>query len=487
MLRKNVTGQKLRVFAFDLLTGEPVTGDASQITCRVAKDWASPEALADTNPAEVEDGYYLFDLSQAETDADVLDFYPESSTADVQVIAVPGTVYTMPAGLYSAAANYTTTRGLAGTSLPDAAADSAGGLPVSDAGGLDLDNLPGLIEAALVNEGDATALLQAIADKIAGDLTVGDLTAVAIAGAVRAEIDANSTQLAAIVGDTNELQADLTDGGRLDALVDAIKAKTDNLPANPAAVSDVPTTDAIEAALLNEADGQALLAAVIAKINSELDVPALELTAIAQAVRAEIDAASTQLAAILEDTATTLPAAIAGVGNGGNTAQEIADALLTAPSGSSATGSAMALLTSIIARTAEGIVLSSAFLDTDGATLLLRQGESYAQADANAIEIEVTDYRLTPAVTSDGTSPVLRLAPRNGVGSSLTVAGAVVSFDSATSTAALRFEVSSTQSATLKAGVRAYRWEIDLQLAGSASRVLTSIIDHPCTVSEQIA
>lgn len=34
------------------------------------------------------------------------------------------------------------TRGLAGTALPDAAADAAGGLPISDAGGLDLDNLP---------------------------------------------------------------------------------------------------------------------------------------------------------------------------------------------------------------------------------------------------------------------------------------------------------------------------------------------------------
>lgn len=34
---------------------------------------------------------------------------------------------------------YSTTRGLGGTALPDAAADAAGGLPISDAGGLDLD------------------------------------------------------------------------------------------------------------------------------------------------------------------------------------------------------------------------------------------------------------------------------------------------------------------------------------------------------------
>jgi hypothetical protein len=41
---------------------------------------------------------------------------------------------------------YSTTRGLAGTALPDAAADAAGGLPISDAGGLDLD---GRLDAAV--------------------------------------------------------------------------------------------------------------------------------------------------------------------------------------------------------------------------------------------------------------------------------------------------------------------------------------------------
>lgn len=43
------------------------------------------------------------------------------------------------------------------------------------------------IEASLVNEGDSTALLQAIADKIAGDLTAGDLTALAIVSAIKAD------------------------------------------------------------------------------------------------------------------------------------------------------------------------------------------------------------------------------------------------------------------------------------------------------------
>lgn len=47
------------------------------------------------------------------------------------------------------------------------------------------------------------------------------------AAAIRAEVDSNSTQLASIVSDTNELQADWADGGRLDLIVDSILDDTD--------------------------------------------------------------------------------------------------------------------------------------------------------------------------------------------------------------------------------------------------------------------
>lgn len=52
------------------------------------------------------------------------------------------------------------------------------------------------------------------------------------AAAIRAEIDSNSTQLAAIVADTNELQTDWVNGGRLDLIVDAILADTNELQTN---------------------------------------------------------------------------------------------------------------------------------------------------------------------------------------------------------------------------------------------------------------
>ena len=57
------------------------------------------------------------------------------------------------------------------------------------------------------------------------------------------DIDDLGTDLDTIIADTNELQTDWTNGGRLDLLIDAIKAATDNLPGDPADQS------AIEAAI----------------------------------------------------------------------------------------------------------------------------------------------------------------------------------------------------------------------------------------------
>lgn len=90
------------------------------------------------------------------------------------------------------------TRGLAGTALPDAAADAAGGLPISDAGGLDLDTYIKRLEAAW------TAALAARLDEnvsAAKTLTVAYDAAktAAAAGAKMDLVDApNATALAAV-------------------------------------------------------------------------------------------------------------------------------------------------------------------------------------------------------------------------------------------------------------------------------------------------
>ena len=176
------------------------------------------------------------------------------------------------------------------TALPNAAADAAGGLAISDAGGLDLDSklantnevtaarmgaltdwinggrLDLLLDAikavtdALPNSGALTDIdtgvnnLEArltaarggyldnlnISENVAGTSEISGLndpTAATIADAVWDEAQAGhvgagsfgliASEIADILADTNELQGDWTNGGRLDVILDAILDDTD--------------------------------------------------------------------------------------------------------------------------------------------------------------------------------------------------------------------------------------------------------------------
>lgn len=93
MLR-NTADQRWRVFAFYRATNIPYTGGAASITGKLSLDYANTQATADVNPTEIEDGYYYFNLEQAETDAHNIEIYPESSTSGVQVIGIPGSYVT---------------------------------------------------------------------------------------------------------------------------------------------------------------------------------------------------------------------------------------------------------------------------------------------------------------------------------------------------------------------------------------------------------
>ncbi len=100
---KNVGSQKIRVFAFDVTTGLPKTGDAANITAYVNKDWGGATVLGDTSATEIDatnaKGCYLFDLTQAESNADALDFTGKSTTANISI--VPQLIYTLPASFTS--------------------------------------------------------------------------------------------------------------------------------------------------------------------------------------------------------------------------------------------------------------------------------------------------------------------------------------------------------------------------------------------------
>lgn len=92
-MHRNTAGT-LKVFAFNRATNAPVLGDAANITCRVSLDGGARIALTDTSPTELEDGYYLFDVTAAETNATTVDFFPESSSSGVQVIPAEHRRYT---------------------------------------------------------------------------------------------------------------------------------------------------------------------------------------------------------------------------------------------------------------------------------------------------------------------------------------------------------------------------------------------------------
>ena len=85
---------KAYVFAFDRTTGEPKTGDAANITAKWVKDYGTPGNLVG-NPTEVEDGVYVFDLTESDrTFSKVAYILPESSTSNIVVRGDPP-VYSM--------------------------------------------------------------------------------------------------------------------------------------------------------------------------------------------------------------------------------------------------------------------------------------------------------------------------------------------------------------------------------------------------------
>ena len=53
----------------------------------------------DTNPTALEDGFYYFDLTQAETNGDMILIAPVSSTGDIQVIGCPAVIFTNTLGV----------------------------------------------------------------------------------------------------------------------------------------------------------------------------------------------------------------------------------------------------------------------------------------------------------------------------------------------------------------------------------------------------
>jgi hypothetical protein len=227
-------------------------------------------AHSDGGFVHIGDGYYRLDLPDDACD----------TAGSSKGVLVGGTVTGMVViGCYIELVSYDPFDGVrAGlTALPNAAADAAGGLPISDAGALDLD-------AKLANTNEVTAA------------RMGALT-------------------------------DWINGGRLDLLLDAIKAKTDpmtytvanQLDANALSVAgDTPITETtIADAVAAQADIAAGLA-TIANLDDTLEDDAgtyrFTTNALEQAPSGGLDAAGVRTAvglaaADLDDQLAALPTA----------------------------------------------------------------------------------------------------------------------------------------------------------------------------------
>tara|TARA_R110000824_G_scaffold72157_8_gene184313 strand:- start:998 stop:1831 length:834 start_codon:yes stop_codon:yes gene_type:complete len=95
-MQKNTASQKFIVFAFNTTTNLPVTGDAANITATISKEFAADVSTNDVNPTETQGGFYVFDATQAETNANDIQIFPSSVTSNIQVISVPGLITTTP-------------------------------------------------------------------------------------------------------------------------------------------------------------------------------------------------------------------------------------------------------------------------------------------------------------------------------------------------------------------------------------------------------
>jgi len=94
-LQKNVASQKWIVFAFDRTDNTVKTGDAAQITANLRIDGVQ-NAVDDTNPTELEDGYYEFGITAAESNGDNIVICPASSSSNIIVIGCPQALWTTP-------------------------------------------------------------------------------------------------------------------------------------------------------------------------------------------------------------------------------------------------------------------------------------------------------------------------------------------------------------------------------------------------------
>lgn len=261
MYRKNTAGQFICVQLLLTASGAVATGLTPAARRCIDGTFA---AGGGTFTEDGTSGSYKYALAQADTNGN-----------NISIIVTATGAIPVCVNFVTTAANPTDSVRFGLTALPNAAADGAGGLPISDAGGLDMDSIKTDTAAILVDTGttlDAripAALVGGRMDASVGAMAANVMTAAAaaadlttelqsglataaslatVAGYIDTEIGTIITDVAAVKVDTAAILTDTgtdlpatlaTIAGYLDTEVAAIKAKTDNLPADPADASDI--------------------------------------------------------------------------------------------------------------------------------------------------------------------------------------------------------------------------------------------------------
>lgn len=190
---KGATDQSVTIRIIDSSDGTPETAvehNTAGIALWYRREGATQTAIteaalasldaahADGGIEHIGDGYYRLDLPDAAfaSGAD----YVEYGGTVTGMIVVGGVVDLLDADLYDGVR-----AGL--TALPNAAADAAGGLPISDAGGLDMDAIP----TAISGLNDPTA--QAIVDELMAETIDGSVSFKTLIQAVAAVLAGKAT------------------------------------------------------------------------------------------------------------------------------------------------------------------------------------------------------------------------------------------------------------------------------------------------------
>lgn len=218
----NQQGVALTFYAFYTDTdGVGVTG--LTVTVDVYEGVTGTPIVSAGSATALGGGIYYYTLSSGSVDANgayIALFKTAGTVAQKHLPALQSVGNIINAAVQSIASNAVNATALA----TDAVTEIQSGLSTLDAAGvrtavgLGSANLDTQLDALPTNAELATAL------GTADDATLTAIGALSIpsAASIRSEMDSNSTQLAAIVADTNELQTDWANGGRLDLLIDTI-------------------------------------------------------------------------------------------------------------------------------------------------------------------------------------------------------------------------------------------------------------------------